>query len=176
MLEVGRKVVIIAAVHLAVLFSLFVLSESWLCYGSTDATISGDWVEVISFSGSNSTQTELFTIDHADWRIRWEYDPGHWHFSDMHEFHVITYPEGSSLIVVDMISGTPGVNQNGTSYVDDGSGSYYMEISAGIIDSYTVVVEQNIESIPEFPSWVVLPLFLAATLVAICLGKRVHGV
>jgi len=123
-----------------------------------------NWVEVTRFIGTEGFTTDVFVCDYPEWRIRWEYDPGHWHFPIMHEFQAITYPEGSSTITVDMISGTPGVNQNGTNYVHENPGRFYMKISAGIMESYTIIVEQNIDSIPEFPSWT--PLMIALVAVA----------
>ena len=47
-----------------------------------------------------------------------------------------------------------------------------MTIRTNYIDSYTVIVGQNIDSIPEFPSWIILPLFLVVTLVVIISKKR----
>ena len=167
--SVGKRKAIVTLV----LVSLFILGiESCLCSEPVSDTMLGSWVEVIRFEGEDSTQTELFTIDYVDWRITWEYDPGHWHFPDMHKFQVITRPEGSSIITADIISGTPGVIENGTSYVHENPGRFYMEINAGIIESYTVIVEQNIESIPEFPSWIILPLFLIATFSVIVVRKK----
>jgi len=132
---------------------------------------SSNWVEVTRFICTKGFTTDVFVCDHFEWRIRWEYDPGHWHFPDLHTFQVITYPEGSSLIIVDMISGTPGVSQNGTNYIHENPGKFYMKISAGIMESYTIIVEQNIESIPEFPSWIIMPLFFPATVFALLFRK-----
>jgi len=161
------------AIATLVLVSLFILGiDSCICSEPNNDPPLGSWDEVIRFEGENSTQTELFTIDYRDWRIRWEYDPGHWHFPDMHKFQVITYPEMSSVITIDMISGTPGVIENGTSYIHENPGRFYMKIGAGIIESYRIVVEQNIESIPEFPAWIILPLFLVGNLSVIIVKKR----
>jgi len=132
---------------------------------------SSNWVEVTRFICTKGFTTDVFVCDHFEWRIRWEYDPGHWHFPDLHTFQVITYPEGSSLIIVDMISGTPGVSQNGTNYIHENPGKFYMKISAGIMESYTIIVEQNIESIPEFPSWIIMTLFFPATVFALLFRK-----
>jgi hypothetical protein len=90
----------------------------------------------------------------------------------MYKFQVITYPEGSSLITVDMISGTPGVSQNGTNYIHENPWRFYMKIGAGIIESYTIVVEQNIESIPEFPAWTILPLVLIITMFSVLIKRK----
>ena len=163
------------AIVILVLVSLFILGiESCFCSEPVSDTILGNWSEVIRFEGENSTQTDLFTIDYVDWRIRWEYDPGHWHFPDMHKFQVITRPEGASIITADMISGTPGVIENGTSYVHENPGRFYMEINAGIIESYKIIVEQNIESIPEFLSWTILPLISVATLVGVTIRNKIR--
>ena len=171
MLLVGKR----KAIIILVLISLFILViESCLCSEPTNDPQLGNWDEVIRFEGENSTQTELFTIDYVDWRIRWEYDPGHWHFPEMHKFQVITYLEGSSLITIDMISGTPGVSQNGTSYLQENPGRFYMKIGAGIIESYTIVVEQNLNSIPEFPALIILPLFLMTSLTVIIFRKKCY--
>lgn len=131
-----------------------------------------NWVEVTRFIGTKGFTTNIFVCDHPEWRIKWEYDPGHWHFADLHKFQVITYTEGSSIITVDMISGTPGINENGTSYVHENPGKFYMEINAGIMESYTLIVEQNIDSIPEFPPWTILPLFLTITFIGVTVKKK----
>ena len=131
-----------------------------------------NWAEVTRFIGTKGFTTDAFVCDYPEWRIRWEYDPGHWHFPDLHKFQVITYPEGSSLITVDMISGTPGVSQNGTSYVYENPGSFYMAINAGIMESYTIIVEQNIESIPEFPSWAPFLITLISMVAALIIYRQ----
>jgi hypothetical protein len=143
--------------------------------GYVPAPSTDEWVEVTRFIGTKGFTTDVFVCDYPEWRIRWEYDPGHWHFPIMHEFQAITYPEESSAITVDMISGTPGVSQNGINYVHENPGRFYMKISTGIVESYTIIVEQNIEStssIPEFPSWTILPLILTAAVVAAIFRKR----
>jgi hypothetical protein len=133
-----------------------------------------NWVEVTRFIGTKGFTTNIFVCDHPEWRIKWEYDPGHWHFPELHKFQVITYPEGSSAITVDMISGTPGVIENGTSYVHENPGRFYMEINAGIMESYTIIVEQNIESIPEFPSWTILSLLIVSTLIGVTVRNKIR--
>ena len=133
---------------------------------------SDNWVEVTRFIGTEGFTTDVFVCDHIEWRISWEFDPGHWLFSELHKFQVITYPEGSSLVTVDMISGTPGVSQNGTNYVHENPGRFYMKISAGIIENYTIIVEQNIDSIPEFPSWTPMLIMLVAVIAVAVIYRR----
>ena len=122
--------------------------------------LTDNWVEVTRFIGTKGFTTDIFVCDNPEWRIRWEYDPGHTLFPTMAEFEVITYPEGSSPNAVDTISGTPDTIQNGTSYVYENPGRFYMKISTGIIDTYTIIVEQNTESAPKPESdWVEVVTF-----------------
>ena len=56
----------------------------------------------------------------------------------------------------------------------DMNGTFYLSIQTVNARYYNVVIEQNIESIPEFPSWIILPLLLVVTFVAILAKKRLH--
>ena len=38
---------------------------------------------------------------------------------------------------------------------------------------YSIIVEQNLESVPEFSAWLILPIFLTATLGVMVFKKRV---
>jgi len=57
---------------------------------------SDNWVEVTRFIGTKGFTTDVFVCDHVEWRIRWEFDPGHWHFADLYTLQVTTYKEGES--------------------------------------------------------------------------------
>jgi len=130
-----------------------------------------NWVEVTRFIGTKGFTTDVFGCDHIEWRIRWEFDPGHWHFADLHTLQVTTYKEGESTNYFNQIREPPSGNLSGFELLNQ-SGTFYLEISTGLIDSYTIIVEENIDSIPEFPSWIILPLFLTATLFALIIKKR----
>ena len=60
---------------------------------------------------------------------------------------------------------------DGVSYIHNQKGIFYMEIITNA-ENFTIIVEQDLDSIPEFPSWIILPLFLMATLSAIIVKKR----
>ncbi|MDG6223700.1 MAG: hypothetical protein IAX21_09290 [Candidatus Bathyarchaeota archaeon] len=139
--------------------------------GYVPDTPSDNWVEVTRFIGSKGFITEVFACDHAEWRIRWEFDPGHWHFAEMHTLHVTTYKEGESTTYFNKITEPPGGNRNGVELLNQ-SGTFYLEISSGLINSYTIIVEENIDSIAEFPSWIILPLFLIATVTVAVYRKK----
>lgn len=132
---------------------------------------SDNWIEVTRFIGSKGFTTNAFSCNHTEWRIRWEFDPGHWHFADMYTLHVTTYKEGEATTYFNKITEPPGGNLNGVELLNQ-SGTFYLEIGSGLINSYTIIVEENIDSIPEFSSWIVLPLFLIAPLTIATYRKK----
>jgi len=135
-------------------------------YSPTTPT-SEDWNEVARFTGSGYQQyyTDYFTCDYREWRIRWEYvsEPDSAGFA---YFNVVVYPE-RALFVVDSILSKGGNDTNGISYIHDMSGRFFMGITAGAAESYTIIVEQNLNSIPEFPS--LTPLLTVPVLFAVAL-------
>ena len=64
---------------------------------------------------------------------------------------------------------------SGTSYIHEYPGTFHMRINVGATESYTIIVEQDLDSIPEFPSWLVIPIFLAATLFVIVYKKKLFN-
>jgi len=126
---------------------------------------SDNWVEVTRFIGTKGFTTDVFACDHIEWRIRWEFDPGHWHFADMHTLQVTTYKEGESTKYFNQIRELPGGTLRGVELLNQ-SGTFYLEISSGLIDSYTIIVEENIDSEPAFLSsdnWVEVVRFIGGT-------------
>ena len=51
--------------------------------------------------------------------------------------------------------------ESGISIVNDHVGNFYMSVETSwLVNDYTIIIEQNVNSIPEFSSWIVFPLFL----------------
>ena len=141
---------------------------------------SENWVEVIRFVGSSSIykETESFQCNYADWRINWEYDSN---------------PSNPTVFKIDLLTKngvthkiysvtdnglqnpTPGtfgkLKNKGICYVTNHQGNFSLYLIS-TAQSYTINVEQNTDSIPEFPSWAILALFLVASL-TIVLTKKV---
>ena len=134
---------------------------------------SDNWVEVTRFIGTKGYTTPVFVCDHVEWRIRWEFDPGHWHFADFHTLKVTTYEMGESSTYFNQIIEPPNGNLNGVELLNK-SGIFYMKIDSGF-SSYNIIVEQNIDSIPEFPSWTPLLIILAVVMaVAVIYRQKLH--
>ena len=160
------------SVLIAVLFCFCQLgSISGVSFASLE-----NWVEIARFSGGDNVRltTDFFTCDHSEWRIRWELDIYHGHFPELQFLSITTYPQGESNLYADLIYELGNKDKNGTSYIHNNIGNFYIRIETGAIIKYTVIVEQNLESpIPEFPSWIILSLFLTVTLVAVLIKKKI---
>jgi hypothetical protein len=125
----------------------------------------------ITRSVSGTIISEVFTIDYPDWRIRWEFDPGHWHFEQFYFLNITAYQEGESENHLVHIHASVH-KLNGTQDINENYGKYYLKITQGMIESFTIIVEQNIDSIPEFPFWIILPITLAVCSIAIVMKRR----
>jgi len=144
------------------LFSVF---SSGIAFASSE-----NWSEVIRFSGASwAGGTESFICDHADWRIRWSYKPIPGNDSILPvRFHFRVYEVGDKLVEFFI----PDANaRSGTVYFNK-TGSFYLYISTVYTENYTIIIGQNLEYIPEFPSWIIPPLFVTTTLVIVIFKKR----
>ncbi len=129
----------------------------------------GNWVEVERFSGGSWWGgTRLFRIDNFEWRIRWNYEPTIDFGSDTAVVFDIQVLDAMSERV-ELVRA--GEKTNGTVTLRQ-SGEFYLYIIGFNIDDYTIIIEQNIDSIPEFPSWTILPLILIATFSVTLLKKN----
>ena len=134
---------------------------------------SENWVEVERFSGGNWWGgTRSFRIDNFEWRIRWKYEP--------------TIDYGSNTAVVFNIQVLDAKSQrvefvrsdektNGVLYLYQ-SGEFYLYIIGFNTDNFTIIIEQNIDSVPEFPLWIILPLVLIITLFSVVVKRTINGV
>ena len=63
-------------------------------------------------------------------------------------------------------------NYNGTDNDGDGIGDTPYVIDENNQDNYPLMPPVDIATIPEFPSWIILPLFVTATLIAVLMKRR----
>ena len=154
-----------------VLFSCFLLLGSVpnIAFASSD-----DWVEVVTFTHSVSGlvflhPTSHFTVDYVDWRIRWEVNPGN-NSEKGTSFHAYVYPETSDPAIEEMHYTIGTEKTTGIKNIYNHKGSFYIIVQTTNIADINLIIEQNIDSIPEFPSWT--PLLI--TLVSIIAGAVVY--
>ena len=75
-----------------------------------------------------------------------------------------------SLLVGSIIkSGTE--ETNGILYINGFNGTFVMDIVSNA-DSYVLIIEENLEAIPEFASWTIFPIIIAATLTILLVKTR----
>jgi hypothetical protein len=154
-----------------------------------------NWVEVTRFNkesvpstwwGDPSGNTDYFMVDHVEWRVRWEYTP-HPAVPQYAALYVEVYEkkedviwrdviiqEGES-VLIDVIREYGTSETSGVSYIYNQTGRFYMFISGSNIEDFTVILEQDTDSIPEFPSWTpILIMLVAVVTVAIFYRRSLH--
>jgi hypothetical protein len=155
-----------------------------------------NWVEVTRFTkesvpstwwGDPSGNTDYFNCDYVEWRIRWEYTP-HPAVPQYAALYFEVYEkkedviwrgflraEGKS-VLVDVIKKYGTSETSGVSYIHNQTGRFYMFISGSNIEDFTIIVEKDTDSIPEFPSWALLLVMVVAVLViAVIYRRKLHN-
>ena len=130
------------------------------------------WSEVTSpilGAGTQNITTDHFTCNHSEWRIRWEFSTD---YPPEVLFSVHTYPRGEDVLFIDSIVKMVDVESVGTSYIHNKTGTFYMKINTVYCWSYTIIVEEDLHSIPEFSPILILPLSMIAVLLAFTIYRR----
>jgi hypothetical protein len=60
----------------------------------------------------------------------------------------------------------------GTSYILEHQGTFYLMIHIVNLEHYTVVIEQDMDSVPEFSPMILLSLLTVGLLVALIVARR----
>ena len=128
-----------------------------------------NWQEVTTFTGSQSTVTGYFTCNHTEWRIRWSYVPDSNH-PEYALFTYLTYPQGETVSYIDVIDGSS--NTSGISYIHNNNGTFYGRVNVANIESYTIIIEQDMDSIPEFPNSLAIILVSIVFLLSAALWRK----
>jgi len=129
---------------------------------------SSNWSEVARFTylGSVTQTTDSFTCENVEWRIRWEFVE-----APRTYFNFDVYKEGEEVIFVSMDPAGTG-ETSGTLDIHNQAGNFYLKIHSSTGEAYSVIVEQDLDSIPEFPLWMTLPIVVTATLAIIVVRKK----
>ncbi|MFA5364123.1 MAG: hypothetical protein WC325_02960 [Candidatus Bathyarchaeia archaeon] len=136
---------------------------------------SPNWSVVTSFSGGNGIiTTDEFICHNVEWRIRWSFSP-RTDNPEFTSFQVYVYStESKSYFASIKKSGTE--ETSGSLIVANHTGTFYLEIIASIGNSYSITIEKNLNSIPEFASWMIVPLCLTASLVVVGFRKKIRKI
>lgn len=145
------------------MFLLFLLSSN------VALVRSASWSEVARFSDLGDYTTDYFNCSHVLWRINWNYTPSPSN-PTMAGFLANVYQQNGSTSISSM-GHFGNTTTNGTSYITQ-QGTFYLTIQIANLEHYTIVIEQDMESVPEFPSMVLLLVFATGIVVAMTLARR----
>ena len=128
------------------------------------------WSEVTVFQGSGDYITDYFTCNHVEWRINWNYTPS-LSFPTAAGFAVYVYPKNENVSIASILE-MGNTTTSGTSYLHNQQGTFYLKIDVANLENYSVVIEQDLESVPEFSLMILVPLLTAGILVSVILARR----
>ena len=149
--------------------------------GNAVFALSENWIEVATFTENDGDgPTNQFTCNHVDWRIKWQYTPSSNPHTTVFTIDILSHQNNTTTTLYTV--GNNGLkqptqsvfgqlNQTGTCYVTGQNGAFSLNIFT-FAPSYTIIIEENLESIPEFSSSIILPLFLFGTLFALIFKTR----
>ena len=98
------------------------------------------WHDVISFSGTSNKNTQPFSIQGKQWRIKWNFqDSGEFGDETNGLFIAQIYRVDESTIT-DIVS-HKGLSASDTDYIYEGEGEFYFKISVANAKSWTITIE-----------------------------------
>ena len=161
------KLGVICFVFLLLLLSsnvALVRSDSW----SEITRIIVDWGTAPNII--KSYQTGNFTCSHAEWRIVWNCTPLSINPEDA-AFNILIYRTNETNYITSM-NQQGNTTTNGTMYIHNHQGEFYLKFLVINLRDSTAVIEQDIESIPEFSPMFPLSLLTVGISVAMILARR----
>lgn len=128
------------------------------------------WVQVTQFSGSASETTDYFTVSHAEWRVDWTYTPDPT-YPQYASFYLDIYNQNQSEwpASIDQLGNT---TTNGTTYVHNLSGTFYCDISVSSVTGYTITIEQDVNSVPEYPAFFLILALLTVLFITFAAFRK----
>lgn len=133
---------------------------------------SQNWVEVVTFNEDQPRfgETNSFAIEHTEWRVLWEYEIDEPNLTAF--FFDVKNNDTHQL--VGNYSNTVNLNiTQGIYNITGPTGAFYLDLGSNGL-SYSITIEQNIDSVPEFSSWIILPVTFTAALFVVIFKKRHH--
>lgn len=148
------------------------MTTSMLALVTPETVSAENWVEVVRFTMANNSQ---FTCTHAKWRYSWSC----WGKMHLMQFYGYVTQISPHFMVGTTFTGNNEYNY-GTLYVYDTPGTFSCTIAGSNIDGYLIKIEEDIDSrdlgIPEFSSFLILPLFIVATLLIVIVYKQKRAI
>ena len=104
-----------------------------------------NWETVTTITGSVDQTTNTFKITSQEWRLQWSYTPDP-QFPSLTFFGVLIYQQGESTYI-DSFYVNGSTQTNGNEYIHEGKNNFHLEILDANIPSYTIIVQQDRDTI-----------------------------
>ena len=127
------------------------------------------WQEVTRYSGAGTQDTAYFTCNHAEWRLNWSYTPTPG--SEQYVLFAVAVKSNESELV-STIYESGNATTEGASYIHGERGTFYLAISAANLLGYTIIIQQDADSIPEIQGPIAIVAISCAMAAAILTKKR----
>ncbi len=145
-----KSVIIVFLVSSRILFTLL---------NNIAAASSGEWIEITRFNQNSRFLHETFTIEHVEWRIKWEYEPTPEIPKEQPALYVYVWDQEFPDKYFETIQKKGSHETRGILYIHNRSGTFSLGVIR-TIPRFQLRIEQDITSIPEFQSWIILPVFI----------------
>ena len=149
--------------HKGLIFTsiLFLSMSVTLVNAQTHWVVTERWTEPVAVS--------YFNCPHVEWKVTWDFKVK---LGSSYSIEIIDVDTLESVVSETRIGSF--VYQGKGEYTHNRSGRFQMVIDvSNDVTNFVVLVVQNIESIPEFPSWIILPLFISSTICVIIVRNKI---
>lgn len=139
------------------------------------------WSEVAQFPEDFGTAPNVlrerwagsFTCNQTEWRIVWNYTPISIVDPENVYFNILIYRTNDTTYYMMEMSQQGNTTTSGTWYGNNQTGDFLLKFLVYNVLNSTVIIEQAVESVPEFSPMFQLSLFVAGILVAMIARKEV---
>ena len=149
------------------IFTLAVLTIIIAMFMTASSVKAVDWVEVDRRSGSAFPDPAEFSMQfecsHVEWRIRWSYDT----VGSPFESVLLIQKRGDLIVYSESYLSKSGVRN-----IHNEAGNFSLDITCLNMYEYTIIVEQDVDSIPEFTSATLIMAFITVSILAVVLSKK----
>ncbi len=147
-----KRTILALSIILIVLVSIVATTRNVKC----ESAVSSMWVEVargsggIAYSGTPDNGTDLFTVSHLEWRVRWSVTPvlSGLPVDDGSDFKFVVLPEFAKFGEVGAVSGKVfSETETGILVIQNSyNRTFYIDAIVSGYTSYELVVEENVYS------------------------------
>jgi hypothetical protein len=128
------------------------------------------WVQVTTFTGATTMNTDYFIVNCTEWRLNWSYMPSVG-IEQYAGFYVSAHEKNGDMPIYIYQSGNTTLS--GVSYAHNANGTFYLSINVANLASYTIIIEEDFDTvIPEYSNIILIAILALTVVVAIVCKKQ----